>query len=111
MDNRPTKAITLPSGKIAELKTYVTARERNDLRDVFYRDLKVGAEGGKAEIKEISGEVMSKAEAKLLQLILVSYDGSAESAYDRLLEGTPEDYDEVVREANKISGGNFPKAK
>lgn len=102
---RETKKLKMPSGKEVELKSYLTAKERNELRAVFLSGMKL--EGG-TQIKEIDGLVVDKAEQKLLELMVVSYDGSAEKIIERLLETTPEEYDFVVVEANKI--GNFQKA-
>ena len=109
--NRETKVITLKSDKKAEIKTYLTARERNELRGVFFGNFKIDAAGGKPEIKEIDGSVLGKAEEKLLELAVVSFDGSTENVLQRLLDGSTADYDEVVAEAGKVEGGNFTEAK
>jgi hypothetical protein len=105
---RETKKIKTPSGKEVELKTYLTAGERNELRAVFLSGMKL--EGG-TQIKEIDGGVVDKAERKLLELAVVSYDGSAERIVERLLNELPEEYDFIVAEANKISTGNFQQPK
>ncbi len=111
MSNRETKAITLKSGRQVAIKTYLTARERNELRGVFFGNFKIDAAGGKAEIKEIDGSVLGKAEEKLIDLTVVSFDGSDENILQRLLDGTTADYDEIVMEAGKVEGGNFTAAK
>jgi hypothetical protein len=104
---RETKTIKTPGGKEVRLKTYLTARERNELRAIFLENMKF--EG--TQVKEIDGGVVDKAERKLLELVVVSYNGSAENIIERLLEERPEEYDFVVSEANKISTGNFPRPK
>jgi hypothetical protein len=106
---RETKKIKTPSGKEVELKTYLTARERNELRNIFLKGMTV--EPSTAQIKEISGELIEEAEKKLIEIVVVSFDNSAENIIGRILDGTPEDYDFIVSEANKISTGNFTKAK
>jgi hypothetical protein len=106
---RETKKIKTPSGKEVEIKTYLTARERNELRAVFLKNMEVDPTTN--QIKEIKGSVIEEAERKILELAIVSYDGSSENIIERLLEGTPEDYDFVVAEVNKISTGNFMMAK
>ncbi|GIW70360.1 MAG: hypothetical protein KatS3mg101_1107 [Patescibacteria group bacterium] len=106
---RETKKIKTPSGKEVELKTYLTARERNELRNIFLKGMTV--EPSTAQVKEISGELIEEAERKLIELAVVSFDNSAENIIGRILDGTPEDYDFIVSEANKISTGNFTKAK
>lgn len=103
-ENRPTKIITTPSGKEAVIKTYLTARERNEIRAVFLCKMKLNAASQRVE--EVGGEALSDAEYTLIRLAVVSYDGSAENVLDRLLDGTPVDYDFIVKETNSI-GGDF----
>lgn len=105
---RETKKFNTPSGKEVELKSYLTAKERNELRAVFLSGMKL--EGG-TQIKEIDGGVVDKAERKLLELVVVSYEGNTEKIIDRLLDSRPEEYDFVVAEANKINTGNFQPSK
>jgi hypothetical protein len=111
MIERPTKKLKTPSGKEVEIKEYLTARERNELRNVFLENMKVDATGDQPSVKEISGTAVELAEKKLIELAVASYDGSAEKILDRLLDATPDEYDFVVREANKINTGNFQPAK
>lgn len=111
MQQRETKKLNTPSGKEFELKTYLTARERNELRSVYLGGLKVEAENEKPQIKEISGSIVDLAERKIIELAVISYDGNNASILDRLLDGAPEEYDFVVAEANKISTGGFQTAK
>lgn len=106
---RETKKLKTPGGKEVELKTYLTARERNELRAVFLNGIAI--EPSSTQIKEISGAVVDEAERKLIELAVVSYDGNRENILERLLDSTPEEYDFVVAEANKINTGNFQKAK
>ncbi|MBI4119240.1 MAG: hypothetical protein HY456_00145 [Parcubacteria group bacterium] len=107
--DRPTNKIKTPAGKEAELKTYLTARERNQLRSVFLEGVNITPETSQPKIGDLSGTLLEKAEQKLLELALVSYDGAPENAIERLLDASPEEYDFVVAEANKI--GNFKQAK
>jgi len=93
------------------LKSYMTARERNELRGVYLNNMKVGADGETPVIKEIPGSIVEESERKLIGLTVVSYDGSQENILERILDSSPEEYDFVVAEANKIGKGNFPLAK
>lgn len=114
MENRETRNVKTPGGgKELVLKTYLTARERNELRGVFLGEMKIETAGdaGKAEIKDLSGAALEKAERKLIELAVVSFDGSAENILDRLLDSTPDEYDFAVREANKTHLGNFQQPK
>ena len=93
------------------MKSYMTARERNELRGVYLNNMKVGADGETPVIKEIPGSIVEESERKLIGLTVVSYDGSQENILERILDSSPEEYDFVVAEANKIGKGNFPLAK
>lgn len=108
---RQIRKIKTPLGKEIELKDYLTARERNELRTVYLSNMKVGTENDEPVIKEIPGSIVDQAEKKLIELAVVSYDGSRENILDRLLDGLPEEYDFVIEEANRIGKGNFQKAK
>ncbi len=108
-DNRTTHEITTPSGKAVTLKSYLTARERNELRAVFLSNVSTDPANLQPKIADLSGELLERAERKILELAVVAYDGNSENVIERLLDGSPEDYDFVVVESNKI--GNFKPAK
>ncbi len=115
-DNRPTQTLQTASGKEVVLKTYLNARERNVVRNSFLEGVKLNAADltdpealKNASIQVSAAQITEASEKALLGQVVVSYDGSAETILDRLLDGTPEDYDFVVAEANKI--GNFQRAK
>ncbi len=107
--DRENKIITTPSGKEAAIKTYMTARERNELRGAFLENVTMDPVTGQPKVGDMAGALVVKGEAKLLEIMVVSFDGSAENITERLLDGSPEDYDFVVAEANKI--GNFKAPK
>lgn len=111
MDNRETKTIKTPSGKEVVLKGYLTAGERDELMSIILNEIKFNVETNEPIMKEISGLLYLPFKKKLLELLVVSYDGNSENILGRLSECLPEEYDFVVREADKISRGNFPKAK
>lgn len=108
---RETKKITTPSGKVVELKTFLTARERNEVRKIYLDNMEIGTEKEAPVISKISGSLVEESEKKLIEMAVVSYDGSSENILNRLLDSTSEEYDFVVAEINKILRGNFPKAK
>ena len=110
---RETKEVTTPAGKKLILKTYITARERNELRNVYLSAMKLDTENGATQVKEVGGAVLEQAERKLLEVAIVEYDGKVATTdvLNALLDGTPTEYDFVVAEANKINTGNLAKAK
>lgn len=109
--DRETIKIKTPLNKEVEIKTYLTAKERNELRNVYLNNMKINTEGGVPTIQEIPGSIVEEAEKKLIELAVVSFDGSSDNILGRLLDSLPEEYDFVVNECNKIEKGNFLKAK
>lgn len=107
--DRETKKLTTPSGKEFEVKTYLTARERNELRGVFLENVSLDPTTAQPKVGDLAGALLEKAEKKVIELAVISYDSNAENILDRILDGSPEDYDFVVAEANKL--GNFKQAK
>lgn len=111
MSDKPTKKLKTPNGKDVEIREYLTARERNEFRAVFIKHSTFKVEEGSAQIDHIEGAANDEAEAKIIELAAVSYDGSPEKILERLLDGDPQDYDFVVTEAVKVVKGNFQTAK
>lgn len=114
--DRETKSLKTPNGKDAVLKTYLTARERNAIRSSFLEGVKLNASDlqDPEALKKISlqlsaAEITEANEHAVIEQIVASYDGSNEKVLERLLDGSPEDYDFAFAEASKI--GNFQRAK
>lgn len=108
---RETIKLQTPSGKELELKSYLTARERNELRRVFLEGVHIDPNKQDANLKDLSGDVLEKAEHKYIEIIVAKYDGNSENVLQRLLDATPAEYDYAVAEAAKIDKGNFTRAK
>lgn len=108
---RESKKIKTPLGKELVLKSYLTARERNELRSVFLQNMSIDPSSANPQVKEISGNALEKAEEKYIEIVAISYDNSNEKILERLLDATPEEYDFAVAEAGKIDKGNFTRAK
>lgn len=115
-DQRETKKITTPSGKEVELKTYLTARERNMIKDVFSNGMKIDLSKidpitKKPVITEVSGNLLVKSTEKLLEIVVVGFDGSNENVMDRILDGSPKDYDYILEKVNEVNDGNLELAE
>ncbi|MDD2230950.1 MAG: hypothetical protein PHY48_16300 [Candidatus Cloacimonetes bacterium] len=106
---RETKKFNTPDGKEVEIRTFLNDRERNQLKSIFAADVKYNAKMEQIN-SEISGETMLKAQDELIKLAVVSFDGSAENIFERILDGVG-NYDAILEEANKIQTGNLPQAK
>lgn len=109
---RETRTIKTPADKDLVLKTYLTARERNDLRKVFLDGMNI--DPATKQVKEIPGGMLDVAEKKYIEIAVVSYDGQTnpDGIIESLLNAKPEEYDFVANEAAKIEGGmGFQPAK
>jgi len=107
------KTIKTPSGKEVVFKNYLTARGRNQIRNIYLNNtkVKVGEATPKIEDINVTGEMVEKAETELIKGLVLSFDGSAENILDRILDGSPEDYDFIIQQCNEVSKGDFQKAK
>lgn len=111
---RPTTEITTPSGTKAVIKTYLTARESNQLKQVLFANLKMSMtdlSSGKTEVQEIPATVLLDQERKTLELLIVSFNGSAENIIDRIFDLPTSEYDALVAEVNKVARPDFQKEK
>lgn len=110
MSERETKKLTTPSGKPFEMKTFITARERNFLRDIFLEKISLDTSNPSAPaIKNLDGSMLAAAEKRVLEVAVLTFDGSSENIAERLLDCSPADYDFIVGEANKIANLGVPK--
>ena len=111
MENRETRTINTPSGKVLVLKTYLTARERNAFRAIFIKNAEYNVDQATAamSVTKIAGEATEEAERKIIEIAVVSYDGKTEGLADMLLDGLPAEYDFVSSEAMKtLQPGKAP---
>ncbi len=102
---RETKKITTPSGKVVELKTYLTAGEAKELSLVFLKGMKLDydPETQKSTVKDMSGQLMNEAENRAIELVVVSFDESNENILGRLLELKNTEFSFIMDEINKIT--------
>lgn len=108
--NDQTKKLTTPSGKEVELKSYITARELNVIRKLISKDTEVDPVTGN-QSQKITGGIIQDTQEKLIEILVVSFDGSTEKIIDRLLDGTPQDYDFISNDCFKIFKENLTPAK
>lgn len=108
-----TNTITLetPAGKSVVLRKFFTARQRNDLRSIYLKNMEVNPAGGNIEMGTVNGATVEVAEHKLLELAVISYDGVTENILDKLLDSMPSEYDFVVTEAGKVDTGFLAQTK
>ena len=117
---RETRTFKTPSGHEIEIKTYLTARERNQLRSILAEgkqiELKVGTEASTETVtapkaETVSMTTMMRFQDELIKVAVAAYDGAAEGAFEMVQDGIAEDYDAILDEANKVQQGNLAAAK
>lgn len=119
MNDQKTIQLVTPDGKALELKNYMTARERSVIRSIFVNDFKIDVttilpnniDNQPQQKREITGEQIIKSEEKIIETLVISFDGSSENIINRIMDGSPEDYDFIVEETTKITKGNLKLAK
>jgi hypothetical protein len=109
--DRETQKITTPGGKEVVMKIYLTARERNEARQVVFSKFKFNLEKGSAATSDVSAAILDEGNYKLLEIAVVSYDGVADKPLEKILDCDASEYDFILAEAVKIKGGNFLAAK
>jgi hypothetical protein len=95
MSERKTKTVTTPSNVAVELQEYITAGEFLDLNE-------------ESEKSSLSKTELAK---RMMQLAIVSIDGSPENIPARIREFPLSDYTFLSREVKALVDGNFTEAK
>lgn len=111
---RETTSFKTPGGHEVVLKTYLTAREANQLKQVLYKSINMSMTdiaSGKTEIKDIPATALLEQEREALKTVIVSLDGNQENVVERLLDLRSDEYDAVIAEVNKVTKSNFQTAK
>ena len=105
---RETRNVTTPGGKIVVLKTYLTGKEVNEIKRALFGSVSVErGEDGKPVVPEYPLSLALDRERKLLEYTVVSVDGAAEKAVEKVEDLVAGDYRFVVAEAEKAVDGNF----
>ncbi len=110
MENRDTYSFKTPGGRTATIKTYLTGRETNQIKQELFGTVTFKQDnGGKLvpDTSKLSYETVVAREKALLAAAIVSLDGSTENVAERA-EALPDaDYQALVAEVAKLSNGNF----
>jgi CRISPR/Cas system CMR-associated protein Cmr1 (group 7 of RAMP superfamily) len=99
---RETKKIKTEN-HVVEIKTYITAGEKRQLRDVLLKGLKMDIAGETPRISDFSPEIITEAENKAIEIMIVSIDGNKENIFQRFMEFRSDEYDQVMEEIDKIT--------
>lgn len=107
---RETKEVVTPSGSKIVIKTWISAREANTIKEEMLKGVKIDPTTG-AQSSEISGDFVLTQEKTLIGLLVVSVDGDTNAFLEKLLDMRNEDYQFVIAEVNKIYSGNLTPGK
>mgnify|MGYP001586751547 CR=1 FL=1 len=106
---RETRTLTTPAAKQLVLKTYLTARERRTIRQVYLNKSRttITPEGEpKTEVTDSS--VLDDYENAQIVQSVVSYDGTSENLLDRLLDAHPDEMIFVLKEISPLTENPKP---
>jgi hypothetical protein len=109
---RETRPFVTPSGNTIVLNTYLTGRETAHIKSILLSAVKVAVsdlEAKKTDMSGISGEVIAEQERKTLDALVVSVNGDAENAVERLLDLPSSEYEAVLKEIEKIKNPTKPE--
>jgi hypothetical protein len=113
-NERPTKEITLASGKVFVVNTYITGREKRSINEVMLRDIEMKQQGGQQEITGFKGDSTFEMENRTIQAVVheIRSDGATitdkKQIVDYVLDMPQSEYDAVIDIVNDVSN---PKAE
>jgi len=100
--DRETKKIKTENHEI-EIKTYITAGEKRQLRDVLLKGIKMDIIGETPKVSDFSPEVITESENRAIEIMIVSIDGNKDNILQRFMEFKSNEYDQVMREIDEIT--------
>lgn len=101
-----------PGGKTLVLKDQLSARDFRDLRLFQERtfNMTLDITTNKPNINSVNlGDTMAAKEELIIRLTVLSYDNQTDDIVNRLLNGSPSEYEFVLAEAEKLV--NIPKVQ
>ena len=107
--NRETITVVTPvESKEVVLKAWITGREKREITASYLDSASVGTD---MKNVKISAETVQKLQDKTFELIVVSVAGSTDNIVESILDMRSGDYDFIVAELNKVTGGEDEKVK
>ena len=97
--NRETKNIETPIDKHKiVLKSWISGREKRELRDILLTGMKMGKDGNVIT----DPQTTSKTEDKAIELLIVSIDGDDKDILNKVLDMKSADFDFLMKEIDNI---------
>ena len=105
---RETKFILTPISKLKiAIKTWITAREDQEIQGVMFKAMKMNPTGKDFNFEPIDGTCILDRERKSMEMLIASIDGKTENILETVLDMNKIDYDFIKEEIDKIV--NFKK--
>ena len=100
--------VTLPSGKIAKVKTELTGRDLRAIRGAFLNSTGINSTGGgKASVSTSLRAATEEAEDVAFGLIVQELEGSTDNLLQRILDLAAADYEALKQAVEKVQKGFF----
>jgi hypothetical protein len=104
---RETKEFTTPGGRQVIVKTFLTAREVNNVLRQIFGSQEVSAQADGSPQAKLSMVVGIERNIKLIETAVVSLEGSTENLADRLQDLPATEYTTILNEVKTLADGNF----
>jgi hypothetical protein len=101
--DRPTHELTTANGHTVVLHDYLTGGERQYISEPLLQGTDISLQDGK--LGTMSAAVITAANNRTIEKMVVSLDGSAENVLSRVLDLREEDFQEIVTAINTITEG------
>jgi hypothetical protein len=104
---RETKEFTTPGGRQVIVKTFLTAREVNNVLRQIFGSQEVSAQADGSPQAKLSMVVGIERNIKLIETAVVSLEGSTENLADRLQDLPAAEYTTILNEVKTLADGKF----
>ena len=112
MSDREIKTIKTTEGHEVVLKTYLTGKETNKLRDIIYSRLNIDTDSGQSgQSTKLPGSIILEQEIAALEVCVISLDGKTEGVSDAVQDLKAAEYQEIVNAVNEVTKDLFPQPK
>ena len=107
MSDRSTKIVETSGGKKVEFYDYLTGREESEIQKIYISGAKYKLHGIKPEDVEIEGfepAAALDAQMKMVELLVVSVDGSRDNPSKQVFDLPAPEYKEVLDALDEATG-------
>lgn len=105
MSERETRTFTTTGGHVVVVKSYLTGKEANEIKNVLLGNIKMSMEdiaSGSAQIKDIPASFVTEQESKTVEMMLVSIDEVTENVFAVYEELPENECDEISAQIKEI---------